>query len=375
MVRTKQSKRNRRSRALVCACAGVLAVTGCASGQRSRSLDQPDISKRPSGLEKTALRERALEMLNGFSFDENPLLRANAIEAMQVVPSRAEPVAAAGLGDKNPGVRYSAAMTIGTLQLRGIAPQVKALLRDKDARVRCAAIYALARCGETVNRSPLAGYLLGRDMRVSSTAAFVLGELGEPSAIVLLRDVARPPRQRDPAEAKKAPPVGRPDSVERVIRRLQVAEALVKLGEDSARDVVRSALYPRQREDFEAAVLAAQILGELQDTTAVAQLVQLVEQTVPGASKGKGEGTQYIQPKELRLAASTALAKLGYRDGVYVADAYRDDQAPAVRAQAAFLYRASGRWGDLETLTEMMDDPSPLVAVSAAAGVLAIMER
>ncbi|MCA9294426.1 MAG: HEAT repeat domain-containing protein [Phycisphaerales bacterium] len=351
------------------AVAAMVTIAGGAFGQPQ----EPAINN--GVVATTNLRERTLEMLNAFSFNENALLRANAIEALQAVPSRAEPVAAAALGDDNPGVRYAAAMTIGKLRLKGIAPQVRPLLRDEDSRVRCAAIFALTRCGEKADRSPLASYLLGHDMRVSSTAAFVLGELGEPSAIALLRDVARPPRRRDPAEAEQAPPVGIPDPVDRVIRRLQVAEALTKLGDDAGRDVIRSALYPRQREDFEAAVLAAQILGEVKDTSAAAQLVQLIEQTVPGATAEEGGIPEYLQPKELRLAAATALAKMGYRDGVYVADQYRADPDAAVRAQAAFLYRAVGRRADRDTLAAMLDDPSPLVQVSAAAGVLAILEK
>lgn len=352
-------------------CAATLVMASTALGQASSGGEAPN----GGAVATTSLRERALEMLNAFSFDESALLRANAIEALQAVPSRAEPVAAAALGDDNPGVRYAATMTIGKLRLKGIAPQVKPLLRDEDERVRCAAIYALIRCGEQVDRSPLARSLLGHDLRVSSTAAFVLGELGEPSAIALLRDVARPPRRRDPAEAEKAPPVGIPDPVERVIRRLQVAEALVKLGEESGRDVIRSALYPRQREDFEAAVLAAQILGEVKDTNAAAQLVQLVEQTVPDSTVDAAGAPEYLQPRELRLAAATALAKMGYPDGIYVAEQYRDDPDPAVRAQVAFLYRAVGRRPDRDMLAGMLDDPSPLVQVSAAAGVLAILER
>ena len=366
-----------RHRAL--AGAMVLALCGPGASAQGPGIEGSSPTKPPKApngaLATTTLRERILEMLDELAFDESALLRANAIEALQAVPSRAAPVAAVGLGDENPGVRYVAAMTVGALELKGIAPQVRVLLQDEDVRVRCAAIYALVRCGEPVDRSPLAGVLLGADMRESSTAAFVLGEIGEPSAIALLRDVARPPRRRDPAEATQAPPVGTPDPVERVIRRLQVAEALVKLGETSARDVVRSALYPRQREDFEAAVLAAQILGEIKDTTAIAQLVQLVEQRVPGAEVVEGEAGPYLQPPELRLAAATALAKMGYRDGAYVALEVMHDPNPALRAQAAFLLRACGRRPERDALIAMLDDPAPLVRVSAAAGVLEIIER
>src|SRR5690606_34077715 len=94
----------------------------------------------------------------------------------------------------------------------------------------------------------------------------------------------------------------------------------------------------------------------------------------------------FLQPIELRLAAATALAKMGEVGGVYVADSALTSPNPAVRAQASFLYEAasrardrsvngrSARRLDLAKLESLMSDPNPMVRVSAAAGLLRALE-
>ncbi len=332
---------------------------------------------RPAGeyrsqLVRSTVREEAIELLEGFAFDEVAELRANAIEGLGAAPRRVEPIVRVALADPNPGVRFAAAMTAGRLRLRDSAAHVRPLLRARDPRVQMAAIYALVRLGEPVDRTPLARHLLD-DSRpsVRAQAAFVLGELGDPSAAPLLRDVASPPTPR-PAEAQELPPSAPPPTIDETLLRLQVAEALVKLGDDEVRSVMHSALYPKRRDDFEAAVLACQILGELEDRSAITQLVELVERTAPDApSGGDAREIEFINPPQLRLAAATALAKMGQRDGVYVADMYVRDPDPVLRAQTAFLYAAGGKSLDLAKLHHLMrDDPAPPVRLAAAAGIL-----
>jgi HEAT repeat protein len=85
-------------------------------------------------------------------------------------------------------------------------------------------------------------------------------------------------------------------------------------------------------------------VGAGQERTELAELVDLVEQATPETAKSQDyRQRQFVQPKEVRLAAATALAKMGYRDGLYVAEQFRADEDPAVRAQAAFLFAAGAR--------------------------------
>ncbi len=320
-----------------------------------------------TNIEKSQLRERCLAMLQDMARADNALLRANAIEALQPAPSRCEPVVRAGLADENLGVRFIAAMTVGKLKLKTSAPMVRPLLSDPDPSVRAAAIYALVRTGNAADQTELSALLMNGDARARANAAFILGELGNSSAVPMLRDAARQPA-----------PANAPASVR--LFRLQLAEAMVKLGDKTAGDTLEAALYPSSREDFEAAVLAAQIIGEVKIEKAASQLVNLIEQQPSGAPRAADpRDATYLQPRELRLAAAAALAKMGYRGGWYVGDMYAKDPEPAARAQAAFVLGATAHKQTLNPsisrLENMLEDESPMVRCSAAAALLKVLER
>lgn len=337
-------------------------------------------------LVRSTLRESALEVLEDAAFSDSALLRANAIEALQVVPNRVDAVARAGLTDQNAGVRFASLMTIGKLKLQSSRQYLRPLLSDTDPRVRMAAIYALVRLGETVDQTPLANSLLAGESPVRAQAAYILGEIGNPSAVPMLRDTAAPPSR---VEGPDGRPLEKPARrIDETLFRLQIAEALMKLGDDRVRHVIHSALYPAARDDLEAAVLAAQILGELRDDTAIRQLVELIEQPAANSPQTTDPRDRvFLQPIELRLAAATAVAKMGDTGGVYVADTALSSPDPAVRAQACFLYAAAAevrdrsgvgreaRRLDLAKLETLLSDPNPLVKVSAAAGLLRALER
>jgi len=156
---------------------------------------------------------------------------------------------------------------------------------------------------------------------------------------------------------------------------LQVAEALIKLGELDSANSLEAALYPKLAEDFEAAVLSAQIIGEVRNRRAIWQLVNLVETRATGVSGGEQTGgVSYLYPKELRLAAATALAKMGETDGVFVADELARDPEPVIRAQTAFLYAATGQREYLRRLEPLLKDESDLVRVAAAAAILRLID-
>ena len=370
---------------------GPTAATNSASSVTLVGFDGFEAPPRPledydRPLVRSTLRESALEVLEAAAFSESSLLRANAIESLQVVPNRVDAVARAGLTDTNPGVRFASLMTIGKLRLQSSRQFLRPLLSDTDPHVRMAAIYALTRFGETVDQTPLANNLLTGDSPVRAQAAYILGEIGNPSAVPMLRDTAAPPQRLEGSDGR---PLEKPARrIDETLFRLQTAEALMKLGDDRVRHVIHSALYPAVRDDLEAAVLAAQILGELRDETAIRQLVELIEQPAADSPQTSDPRERvFLQPIELRLAAATAVANMGDAGGVYVADSALSSPDPAVRAQACFLYAAAaevrdrGSAGqaalrlDLAKLETLLSDPNPLVQVAAAAGLLRALER
>jgi len=321
--------------------AASLSLVSCASQPR---VEEP---ARMSAVEMSTMREDALALLLEAAASENPQMRANAIEALSAAPSRAADAARAGLVDDNLAVRYVSAMTCAELRDRSLRPAVEALLDDPSPVVRAAAIGASIRLGGNADPSPLGQLLMGSgDPRKRAQAAFILGEIGDPSALPMLRDAAR----RSPQTATLA---------ELRLLRLQIAEAMAKLGDPTAIATVRAALYPSRPEELEAAALAVQILGEINDRRSVDQLIYLIERS--GVDR---------MPAEVRLAAAAALAKLGERGGGFVADEYADSDQDVLRAQAAAVYGELGGPENAGKVRGLMDDPDPLVRVAAAAAAL-----
>ena len=241
--------------------AGLLA--GCASKSGSEvwtrktesalaaksDLPAPNVGEALPVVDADDLRATALSLLQRASESTNPLLRTNAIEALQYAPDEIQPVIQRGLGDPNRAVRFASVMTVGQLKLDGLASLVEPLLHDESKSVQAAAIYALRKCGRKADLNPLAAMLGGEDPEVKGNAALVLGELGDPSAIPMLRNaVGRGLRRTPPARRK--------------VVELQLAEAMVKLGATSQVDVIRAALFAPS-EEGEFAALASQMCGKL----------------------------------------------------------------------------------------------------------------
>jgi HEAT repeat protein len=305
-----------------------------------------------TSVEVSTIRERAMAVLDEFTTSERAELRANSIEAMSGVPSRVEGAIEAGLHDESEAVRFTSAMVIGLKQLDEQAEKVRPLLHDSSSSVRAAAIFALTKCGAQVDRSPLASILLGDpSVGARANAAFVLGELGDSSAVPLLREAVR----------KQVTSSRAPEAKVRLLE-LQISEAMIKLGDEEQLESVRAALYPSRPEELEATALAVQIIGEVGDQSSVNQLIYLA------SYREKGQ----MMPAEVRLAAAMSLAKLGHPGGDPIALEYSGDDREALRAQAAHVLGQSGHEANLAKLDEMMRDESDLVRVSAASGVLTL---
>jgi HEAT repeat protein len=207
--------------------------------------------------------------------------------------------------------------------------------------------------------------LRGDDPEVKGNAAFVLGELGESSAIPMLRrSIGKGLQQASTARRK--------------IVELQLAEAIVKLGAADEIDAIRAALFATP-DQAELAALACQMCGTLGDAGALADLLNIVRRT--------GE---FERPPEVRMAAALAIAKI--EPGMAPIDVplrYTTSDRYQVRAQAAqTLAGVAARGGNAraeqDTLPEgaeidvpvqlarLMADPNPLVQVAAAGGVISL---
>lgn len=339
--------RRRRLR-LVLLLTAFAALAGC----KGRTLPGPGGATAYEPLnqvEQAQLREDAIALLLASAASTRAEARANAIEALQQVPERSREALRTALRDENLGVRYVAAVSVGSQRLTNLAAQVRPLLRDESASVRAAAIYALHECGEDVDISPLSTLLMQTDPSLRGNVAFLLGEMGNPTAIPMLHEAARRPMPRvADADFKRV--------------QLQIAESLAKLGDDGALEAIRAALYaPPEQGEIQA--LAAVMIGRLGDERSVDALIRLTERK-----------EAYLSA-EVRLACAGSLAQLGRRQGAFIADMYRDNAHPPLRAQAAFVYGQVGDEANLWILRELLADSSEIVRIYAASAIARITSR
>lgn len=303
----------------------------------------------PAAEERSG-REAAFSRLLAMTSSPNPQVRANALEGLGRAGQRAEPAVAIGLQDENPGVRAVAASVAFKARLGALAPTLRALTTDESDFVRASAKAALHSLGQPVDPSELSTMLLeSRNPRLRAHAAFVLGEMGDESAVPLLRQAW-------------VTPIPTAAEIERRLVRLQIAEALIKLGDETSIDAVRAALYPSRPEELEATVLAVQIIGEVRDRGSIDQLIYLSD-----------DSGDRVMPAEVRLAVAGALAKMGMSEGGFIADEFFDHPIEVIRAQAATVYGRTGQPEHLARLRLMLNDPSETVRVAAASGVLDLM--
>ncbi|MFO0857705.1 MAG: hypothetical protein U0640_10160 [Phycisphaerales bacterium] len=330
-----------------------LTISGCAT-RKPKPVETPVVPGQASSWKATAVdvsrvREDAITTVTQISRSDDAQLRANAVEAASFAPQRLKDILDAGLTDRIAGVRSVAASAVGRAQIRPLVNKVKPLINDKSDHVKASAIYAMLKNGERADQSPLAVMLMSSESPwVSRQAAYVLGELGNRSALPMLRSAsASRTNVLEPSQQRAF--------------QLQVIEAMVKLGEQDQLPALRAALYPSQVDEFDSAVLAIQILGELRDREAIGQLTSILQYTDKSGA---------ANPPEMRLAAAGALARMGVDNAAAEADQYVTHPSAAIRAQAASVYGNHPGPKYWDRLKALMTDKDPMVRISAAAGVL-----
>lgn len=307
------------------------------------------------------LEARALALLNTEAAAEWALLRANALESLAADPAALSPLLPRAIADPNRGVRFVALMLVSRLGLcdleEGFGERLLDIAYDdKSASVRAAALAAAFRCGRKVDLSELAVMVRSGDTEIRANAFLVLGQLGESTAVPMIRDaLGQAYGLSDPLRARLVD--------------LQGAEALVRLGDLSELEPIRAALFA-PGEESETTALAIQILVRLQDEGARQMLMRLVEAE-----------ERDRRPPEIRLAAARAVASVsGEHQGgpseqersacLRLAQEYDRSSQPAIRAQAAALLGTVDAPESRQILGRLLVDPDPLVRISAAGSLL-----
>ena len=293
-------------------------------------------------------RMAAITLLRQATVSQVPIYRANGCEALNSSPEDLRAVIVPLLSDPNRGVRFVAAMEVGRAQLKDLGDQMQPLLVDESASVRAAAIYALTKIGRPVDPSPLGTMVLSDDPEIRSNAYLVLGELGNRSAVQMIRaSLGKGMQQVNPARIR--------------IVELQAAEALVRLGEADGIEPIRAALYaPSEQAEFTA--LAAQQVARLKDEGSRPILMRLIDGTGISA-----------RPTEIRIVCASALGQISVQDASAVTRFARTlvkDREAAVRAEAALALGYSSGAMAVPELEPMLFDPSPSVQLAAAMAIV-----
>ncbi len=294
---------------------------------------------------EAAVANEARQILVQASSNTWAALRAHALEASIGHPSLLSEMAPKALVDDNRGVRFVACMSIAEMRDARFNPLVAPLLSDPSASVRAAAMLALARGGQRVNFTPLADMLADNDPEIRANAYLVLGELGNESAIPLIREsLGRGMKLVNPLRVRLVD--------------LAAAEALVKLGDEKEVEPIRAALFAPP-EQGELTIVACDSVRRLKDEVARPMLERIV------SARGSVQ-----RSAEIRLAACRALHALGSSGApLAVAREYANHPDARIRAQSTVLLGEIGSPEARELLSGLLHDADPTVQVAAAGGL------
>jgi len=333
-----------------------IVALGFATPGAGAPREEVDFEAMPP-VDVAAAQKKAVEILVAASAGQDPAMRSNAIEAMQVMPERALPMTQRGLEDENLGVRFAAAVTAGMLRFEALIPLLRDRLDDPSPSVRAASLASLHILGEPVDLTPLADMLAGRDPMLRGNVAMLLGMLGEKSAIPMLKHAAGIPMPRVSADRA-------------TVARMQIAEAIAKLGDDTSLQVIRAGMYNPSQEVRLVAITATGAIGDERMKTALENFLRRPTLVAPKEAPDELKIAVERAQSELELAAAGALARLGDPAGAELAMHKSLEENPVLRAQAAWVLGWLEDPTSMKALARLLEDEVVQVRVTAAASIL-----
>jgi HEAT repeat protein len=313
----------------------VIGLAGCGGPRVGRLPDLPEPPPppppaKPEALDP-ALRERAKSELAKDVEADDPVVRANAIEAVQEsVGVEGKDAILNGLSDPNALVRFSATMAAGTLRLGEARVDLLGLVNDPNPHVRIGVRYALHRLGDTHLSHDLEKTSRDFDPHIRADTALALGLLGEKSALNVLE-----PMLDDPD----------PDV------RIQVAEAMWRLGSEEGLTNLVAGSVSSYADDQIICLLA---LAAPKDYRVAEHL----------------HGRLTADYPQVALAAARGLGELGSDAGYAVAAENLKVRDPRIIVMAALAMGSIGRSDAQPLLSPLLGNSEQSVRLAAATAIL-----
>jgi HEAT repeat protein len=329
------------------ACAVTMALVGCKPEETNKKGYYPTPKLAPPVPPAKAtpidpnLQAQAQQQVDSALASSDEIVRAHALEVLKLVnsPEAATRIVAA-LGDSSSLVRKAASFAAGELRTKEATDRLNANLPATEApgklQERMAIIFALHRLGDTSHSHIFEATASDPDEHIRGDTAFILGMLGERSAVGILLQMLYKDRSA---------PV-----------RLQAAEALWKLGDERGEDELIKSTVSMYPDDKMIALLA---LAQPHDTRVLGHVDGLLTDDYP----------------EVGLIAARAAGMLGSDSGYGVALNGAKNVDPRQRLLAAMAFGAIGRADAQPELAKLLADDNADTRLAAAGALLQIGKR
>lgn len=312
----------------------LLGVFGCNSRQaNARS------SSALSSVAVQTLKPRAMEILRSSLKDENPYLRAPAVEVVvQTGQKEMMSEITQRMDDSTVAVRFAAIVAAGDMQCFGCEQAVRKHLTSEDENIRLAAAYSLYKLNDVSSHAVLRQGLNHADSTVRANAALLLGKLGNKENIPLLYGLLKDQTADDKV-------------------RIQAVESIARLKDVRIyRGKLWALMISEYADDRVMGILGMAELGTVDAKNAIATMLT---DDVP----------------EIRLIAAEQLGRLGDTSGHDEIAGYLDKLATLNQSDFGTVtaVRAIGRIGTPELiayLPKALNSDSAIVRLTAAQSVL-----
>jgi HEAT repeat protein len=296
----------------------------------------------PPNIPVKHLVGQAVEIVEASLADEDPVIRANAIEVIAAAKqTKLMPKVQRMLKDNSILVRFAAIVAIGDMEYSLAKSDVEQLSNDSNENIRIAVCYALKKLDRSRSIDTIRKAITNEDQTVRANAVWLLGKCGSPDDLKLLYWALQ-----------------NKGSGEKV--RFVAVEAIATLHDERIYPKILSILQSGYNDDR---VTGIKAMGALGTQNAIDAIITKLDDPVP----------------EVRLAAAEQLGALGSKTGEpEVLDIFTKNLTKGVSQEDAERIKfrtvlAIGRIcsGSLTRfLPQFLNEPSKRIRLAAAQAVL-----